>query len=193
MDVSSNEVRSREVLTVAPASEPIVASSAHAHLRLEGVTLSSTEDTLLDAYIQASREAAENYTDSVLINQTWELWLNRMPEIIKLGKAPINSVSNISYYDADNSSSIFSAGNYQLETLGQYGSQIRVFDNFPDVTTKREFPVVVTYVAGYGTAGTDCPEALNTSVRIMLTNLWEGEEVMTESVRFLLAPYRVFL
>jgi uncharacterized phiE125 gp8 family phage protein len=189
---TATEVKTREVLTTAPAAEPVLASAAQAHLRLEGVTLSATEDTLLDSYIEAARQAAENYTDSVFIDQTWALWLDTMPAIILLPKLPLSSLTSVQYYDTADDIQTFNSANYKVETLGDYNSQIHVNDNFPSLSTKREFNVKVNYVAGYGTAGTAVPDAINNAIKIMVSNLWEGLPLMDEGVKHLLNPYRVF-
>lgn len=179
----------REILITAPASEPVSSDEAKAQLKLAGVTLTSDEESLLTAQIKAAREAAEDYTDSVFVSQTWELWLDEMPATILLRKLPLISVTSVEYYDTDDAIQTFDSSNYKVENLGDYASQVKVNNNFPSLSSNREFPVKLTYIAGHS----DVPEAINSAIKAMVSAMFNEEKlVMSEGVKFLLNPYRVF-
>ena len=182
-------MKSREVLNTAPASEPVTLAQVKAQIKGEGVSWSTEEDNLFTAQIKAAREAAESYTDSVFVSQTWELWLDELPAIILLPKLPLISVTSVEYYDTDDSLQTFDSANYKVESLGKYASQIHVNDNWPSLSTKREFPVKITYVVGHSSV----PESINNAIKVMVSSMFNEEEmILTEGVKFLLNPYRVF-
>ena len=62
-------------LAVAPATEPVSASEAKAHLRVTG----SGDDTYIGALITAARQLAEQKCNRALITQTWDLVLDAWP------------------------------------------------------------------------------------------------------------------
>lgn len=183
------ELRTKSKLNTAPSEEPITLTEAKTQLRFNGVTLDSDDESKLNGYISAARQEAENYTRRAFITQTWELWLNKMPEIIPLRKLPVVSITSVEYYDENDSLQTFASSNYKFEDLGEK-AQIHVNDNFPSLSSDREFPVKVTYIAGYGAAST-VPQAIKNAIKLGVTNLENDEMKMSEAAISLLTPYRV--
>ena len=87
-------------LVTAPATEPLSLSEVKNQLRIEH----NDEDALIARLIQA----AIDYVDvtgtlgKAMITQTWGEWYAPNPGTVTLSLGPIQSVSAIKYYDADN-------------------------------------------------------------------------------------------
>jgi len=60
-------------LKTAPAAEPVTLVQAKLHLRVDG----ADDDALINTLIASSRRYVENVTDRALINQTWEMFMDR--------------------------------------------------------------------------------------------------------------------
>jgi len=89
------------VLISGPLVEPVSLSEAKAHLRVD----LADEDTLINSLIVAARIHVEAHIRRVFITQTWSIyvdeWVQGKP--LNLPISPVQSVSAINIYDADNS------------------------------------------------------------------------------------------
>ena len=93
-------------VTTKPSIEPITNDEVKLYARIDG----SSEDDLIDGFIQAVREATEKFLGRALINQTitavFDAWFS---DLIELPRPPLVSVT-------------------ELRTVGEdedYGSKIR--------------------------------------------------------------------
>lgn len=82
----------------APAAEPVTLAEAKAHLRVT----TATEDALIVSLIAAAREEVEVATGLALISQNWRIYLDHWPHcnVLKLNKHPVQSVLQVTVYDA---------------------------------------------------------------------------------------------
>lgn len=180
-------------LKTAPATEPITSTQAKTQLRLSGVTLTADEDSQIDAFIKSARMIAEKITNRPLITQTWYLYLDCFPERIQLPKMPVIAVNSIRYYDDNNAIQTYSSSDYESgDSLSDWESHIVVTGDIPTIVAsdEREWPVEVDYDVGYGAAAA-VPSAIKEAILIMITNLWNGDPVVTDTVENLLHAYKV--
>lgn len=199
-----------------PAAELLTTAVAKTWLRVDH----SSDDTLIDALVKAARKKAEQYTNRAFITQTWDYWLDRIPnrrgepwwdgmkqmaitelhgesDSITLPTAPIQSVSSVKYYADDDTESTFSSSNYLADI---YSAPARVCLNSGATwpTGLRDYNAIkVTFVAGYGDASTDVPEDIILAVREIVAFYYEnrGDDksgLIPTSARALLDPYRLW-
>ena len=192
-----------QVLTLssAPATEPVTTAEAKSHARVD----SSDDDTLIGGLITAARQWAEWYTQRAFITQTWDLKLDAFPsEPLELPKAPLVSVSSVTYVDSAGASQTWAADEYVVKVYaGQHAPPGRLWlaygEAFP-ITLPVLDAVTIRFVAGYGAAAA-VPEEIKLGIKVLVAELYKAREesVVGEgpvfsapfSVHALLWPFRV--
>jgi uncharacterized phiE125 gp8 family phage protein len=188
-------------LITAPAAEPVSASEAKSHMRVD----TTADDTYIGTLITVARQNVENHLRRALINQTWELVLDEFPAgVFRLPKPPLVSVTSIKYTDEDAVEATFSSANYLVDTDTEPGRVVlKNGVSWPAVTLKEAGAVRVRYVAGYGAAGSNVPQAIRQAILLVIGSLYENREdvlvaqgvtvtTLPFGVEALLASYRVY-
>lgn len=168
-------IRTVDSLITGPATEPLDLDEVKKHLRFG----STTEDTLLDAWISAARQYFEEQTGRQLITATWELWLDELPAgPIELPHPPLQSVTSMLYVDSNGSLVSFSEGIspdvpfYAVNApQGPYAARGRVSPNYGTSwpTPQAEVGAVrIRYVAGYGDTPGDVPELAKAALMFLV-------------------------
>jgi uncharacterized phiE125 gp8 family phage protein len=102
------------VLQTPPASEPITLAAFKAHVRVD----EDAEDTLLTSYLLAARVHVEQLTSWALLDQTWDLFLDRFPagdRAIELRRKPVSAVTSVTYVDPDGASQTLDPARWRLD------------------------------------------------------------------------------
>jgi uncharacterized phiE125 gp8 family phage protein len=187
-------------LITAPAVEPVSLSDAQEHLR---AGIGGTDATLIEAYLQAAREAVENHTGRALMPQTWELRLQGFPDsAITLQVPPLLSVTSVRYTAPNGTDTLLDPASYQIEAPFGPAAQPAtlwpaVGTTWPGTRLDDRSAVRVRFQAGYANAGA-VPAALRAAILLVLGELYENREASAAkplsevpAVRRLLDPYRV--
>lgn len=184
--------------TTDPAIEPVTAEELDAHLRGDGV-LASNEGSFLDSLITAAREYVEEFTRRALITQSYTLVMDAWPSVrndnlgwwdgvregsismgqqgyVELPISPLQSVTSVTTYDDDNSSTVFSSSNYFVDTNAIPGQLILNTGTVWPVFTRTRNGIEIEYVAGYGDNATDVPGALRIAVKQLAAHWYENRE-----------------
>lgn len=143
-----------------PDDEPVSIAEIREHLRYPDVTPNNAE--LLE-FIKAAREHVENKLERAILTQTWELIADRFPpnadwhggycpgsEYIQLPYPPLQSVTSIIYYDADNATQTLATSEYVVDTVGGI-IRLAPDKSWPSVYSRYD-AVTVRYVSGWATA-----------------------------------------
>lgn len=191
-------------LVSAPAVEPLTVQEVKDHLRIvdDGNVV---EDALLEGLITAVRHHMDGWEGVLrrqLITATWDFSLPEFPPIktyIELPLAPVQSITSVSYIDANGATQIWDNSKYQLSDdltshpllhLG-YGESWPGTRDEPDSVTIR-------FVAGYGESGSDVPGPIRAAMLLLIGHLYNNRElsvtgtIITEipyGVEALLSPY----
>lgn len=188
-------------LVTAPASEPITAATAKAHCRVT----SSAEDTLFDRLIVAARRHIESAFGLALIDQTHKATLDEWPvgNELALFPYPIASLSSVKVWDGS-SLAAQTLSNYEL--VPGRPARVVVGDGiaFP-LPSRSRAGIVVEFVAGYGSAGSDVPDDIIQAMLMLVAHWYENRETViigaketkvssevTRGVNDLMFPYRSF-
>lgn len=201
-------------LVTGPAAEPLSLSEVKSFIKVDG----SDEDTLLNGLIAAARSSAEEYLRRSLITQTWKasfdlvrnntdylgegvydlpisITYGGFPRVVPLPKGPVQSITSVTTYDTDNTSSTYAASNYRLDDSGD-----RLLLNHQAIWPSSMRPrqaVEITYVAGYGDAASDVPQPIKTGMMIHVASLYEqrgmcgDEKALPTATKPMYAPYRI--
>jgi len=190
------------VLVTAPSVEPLTLTEAKLYLRVD----QSTEDNLISGMLVAARQWVETYTRRALVTQTWdfryESFMDTRQPLI-LPKAPLQSVTSITYLDEDGVSQTLASSNYSVRTLsgataGRGYIELNDDVSLPSLYTDALAPVTVRAVCGYGAAAA-VPDGIKMAIYLMLGDLYEQrqETMMSVSsktkttIERLLGPYRL--
>lgn len=188
-------------LKTAPTVEPVSLAEARMHLRIDSDC--TDEDTLISALITAARQAAENYTGLALINQTWEATFEEWPDEdeITLRPGPLSSITSITYVNTDGVTTTASSSTlYTSDTYTLPGAAVLRYGQVWPAIREIENSILVTYVAGFGTAATSVPGPIKAAILLLLGHLYEHRESVSVGVsvadlpqgfEYLLNPYRI--
>ena len=163
------------------------------------------DDTFIGRLITVAGQNVESHLRRALISQTWEVVLDAFPGgVIRLPKPPLASVTSIKYTDDEGNESTYSSANYVVDSDTEPGRVVlKSGQTWPAVTLAAANGVRVRYVAGYGAAGSNVPQAIRQAILLVIGSVYENREdvlvaqgvsigVLPFGVVALLAPYRIY-
>ncbi len=200
-------------LVTAPATEPLSLEEAKLHLRVT----TDDEDGLIQSLIQTAREYVEQFTGRALLTQTWDLKLNSFgcEQALRLPKAPLQSVTSITYIDTGGTTQTLATSRYVVagafdamagvaSPWAQPGYVAPAYATIFPVTRPIPEAVTVRFVAGYGAQPEKVPAGILAAMKMMI-GTWFGPGRQTviadvraaaieipDTVDILLWPFRVF-
>jgi uncharacterized phiE125 gp8 family phage protein len=183
------------VLVAPPAAEPLTPAEVENHLRLEA----GADPVKVNSLILAARQHVERVTSRALVEQSWELVLDRFPacRAIRLAKGELRSVASLKYLDGDGVEQPLDAAVYQVDTARVPGRVVLASGASWPATSDRINAVRVRFVAGFGAAAA-VPEPIKAAMLLLIGHLYEHREseivgTITSPLQFalnaLLAPY----
>jgi uncharacterized phiE125 gp8 family phage protein len=161
-------------LVTGPTTEPVSLAEFKQHCRISH----DTEDSLASACIRAARTMAEVIQRRQLMSATWRLTLPEFPcwEIV-LPKPPLQSVSSITYIDADGATQTLSSALYRVDTYREPGLATPAYGEVWPSARYLTNAVTVTYVAGYASAAL-VPESTKQAIKLLAAHYWENREAV---------------
>ncbi len=194
----------------APGTDPVTLIEAKGHLHVD----SDDEDGDIAALLLAARQHIETTTGRVLISQTWDYTIDRdWPwlldfdsrahlRVIEIPKPPLQSVTSISYVDTAGVSQTLASNQYLVDAGSSIGRVYQAYGvTWPSVRCQAK-AITVRFVAGYGAAPGNIPEALRRAILLLVGHWYENREAvqigstpteMPLAVASLLAPYKVYI
>jgi uncharacterized phiE125 gp8 family phage protein len=167
--------------TVAPAAYPVTVAESKADLRVQH----TAEDTLIDSLIAAATDYADvpnGVVGKALITQTWTLSVRSFEPNLKLHIpiTPVQSISSITYYDADNVQQSLTVFDFYL-----YGDEDTAWiEPKPNVTLPTVYPredaITVTFVAGFGATSASVPNSIRQAIRLLVAHWYENRTAATD-------------
>jgi uncharacterized phiE125 gp8 family phage protein len=188
-------------LITAPNEEPVTVAEAKLNCRVDG----TAEDTLFDIWIAAARGQVEAYTNRALCTQVWEQRFDAFPAsdaFVELPKAPLQSVQQVSYYDATGTLVAATLADFDVNApagpRAMPGSVGPAPDkSWPADVQSRPNAARIRFVAGYG-AATAVPKELKEAIHLLVADMYANREAQVERalianprVKDILDPFRV--
>lgn len=188
-----------------------IAASA---LGVQAPTTNTTLDPQLVAWIVAARQFCETYTHRAFITQTLDLMLDGFPywsneRLVDAGaiwipKAPLVSVTSISYVDTAGATQTWGSSNYTVDAPtgpeARQGRIVPAYSIYYPVTRAVPNAVTVRFVAGYGAASA-VPYGIKAAMKLLIGSWWQNRESVIVShivaelpmgVAALLWPFKSF-
>jgi len=156
-----------------PAAEPLSTLEAKQHLRVDH----NADDTYIDGLVKAARINAETYLRRSLINTTWVMKMDCFPSVIRPPRSPLSSVSSLTYLDTDGTSQTLTVNtDYVVDSSSEPGRIYPAYGTSWPSTRAIENAVTLTFVAGYGTAGSNVPQSIRQALLLMVGTWYEQRE-----------------
>lgn len=166
------------VVSSSPATEFITSAEVKLQARIDSNY--TAEDTLIGYYIKAAREHVEKFTGRTMINTTFTWNLEEFPTTIVVPYAPLSSVTSVKYYDTEGTQQTLSTSVYTAVTCAVPGEiGLRYNQSWPSVQSRIN-AIEIIFVAGYGSAATNCPETLRHAGRALAAHWYENREAITD-------------
>lgn len=191
-------------------TEPITLEEARLHLRLDtsGSPASHPDDSLVSILITVARQSAEQYLGRSLIQQTYQLALDRFPnaddatQAISLQVWPVRSITSVQYSDEGDVTQTLATDEYIFDNYAK-PAQITPVELWPGTKNKTN-AVTITFVAGHTDADSPndypLPLPIKQAMLLQIGHLYEHREavnvgnIVTEmkfAYTHLLTPYRL--
>lgn len=177
-------------LQTAPSVEPVTTAEAKTFANIS----TSADDDLIDGLITAARKHCEDYVNRQFINATWDLKLESFPGEILIPKPPLSSVTSISYTDTNGDIQTLTAvTDYQVDTASEPGRIKPAYDeDWPsDVKEGVYDAVVIRFVAGYGTAGSNVPAEILLAIKMLVAHWYRFREPIVTGTTVVRIPMAV--
>lgn len=163
-------------LVTAATSEPISLDVAKEHCRISG----AEDDQFLTSLIGAARDYCQRADSGrrQYINTTYDWKLaDFCGHRIVMPRAPLQSVTSITYYDTANSSTVWSSALYHVATPDDGKGWIEPVSgqSWPSVYSRPD-AVTIRFVAGYGSAAGSVPETLRQAMLLLIGHWHENRE-----------------
>lgn len=169
-----DDTRTSLKLVTPPALEPLTRADVLAHLRL----CSDDSSAELTRLLKAAREYVEGETWRQLLPATWRYSLDRFPcWEIELPRAPLASVTSITYIDTNGTTQTLSGALYKQDTDSEPGRVTPAYGQSWPSTRCEMAAVKITYVAGYASAAL-VPEQLKVAILELVGHLYENREAV---------------
>jgi len=172
--LSSHGNRVWEV-TVAPAIEPVILDEIKS---FSGIDYDDHDD-MLEGFIGAVRNAAEEYTGRAFIEQTVQMKMDYWPKTtVELPCPPLISVTKIATLDENDVETEYDSDNYYVITEGSPGKVVLKKSVTAPQNTVRDYGgFLIEFKAGYGSEATDVPQAIRNGLKI-----WVGTTYATRVI-----------
>jgi len=177
-----------------PATEPLSYSDVKAYLRLND----NSEEAFVTSLITVARQIVEGQIWRPLISQTWAMQFDYSEigtNIYNINKAPLLSVTDVKYYDEDDTLQTLAASQYEVDI---YGSPARFrLINVPKLKDRMN-ALQLNFTCGYTNAAA-VPSPIKQAMYLIIGHLYENrQDVVTgtqvhqipDSSKYLLEPYR---
>ncbi len=161
--------------SVDPTALPVSLPEIRAHTRVTN----HDDDANLKTYMEEATEYIEDLSRKQLITQTWRVTGYNWPgSIIELPKRPLQSVTTVKYTDSAGDQQTVSSSLYTVDTDATPG---RIILNFGETwPTNRGYvnDIEITFVSGFGDAGSDVPPGLRHAIKMMVGHANENREAI---------------
>ena len=161
----------------APSTWPVSLSDVKAHCRVD----LSDDDALLQTFIEAATEMAEQATGRALMTQTWELVLDAFPptrsgssEALVLTRVPVQSIVSLSYTDVAGVIQTLLPVDYLLNNCDDFGfaTVVPIFGSLWPTAAR---DLQLRFVAGYPNASA-VPASIQQWIKLQVAAMYDNRE-----------------
>lgn len=157
-----------------PVSFAITLTEAKAH----GIIETTDDDAIVQEYLEAASRTVGEMAGRVLTEETWSVsFPTGQVEDVILPKNPVQSITSITYYDADDAEqSATVADFYLIKDDDRALVRPKAGKSWPSANQHRDDAITITFVAGYS----ECPKTLKVAVMAMVKHLYENRVAVSK-------------
>ena len=164
-------------VTTPPGVEPITWAELRDHLRLD----TDDEQALGERWITTARELVERDTGQALISQTIAAYWDAFEPVLYLPRSPVQSVTTVQYVDAAGATQTVPVADWQLDKVSKPARLAPAPGlDWPNTRHAAFNAVIVTFVAGYGGAGTDVPDTFTQALYLIAGHWFDHREEVVD-------------
>lgn len=168
------------VCTVPSASLPVDQDEAFTYMRVDGPDLKAEAEVLL----RRATTYCQDYQWAHYISATFVERYDSFPCEFRLSKNPVSSVTSVQYVDtAGVTQTLVADTDYTVDIYSKPCRIVPAYNKTWPSTYGHINDVVVTYVAGYGSAPKDVPENVRMAVIMFASELRRNHEAQDEAAR----------
>ncbi len=155
---------------VAPTEEPVTLVEAKEQV---GVRDISYFDAKLTRLIPAARGACETRTGRQFVTATYTVKFDRFPDVIRLPKPPLISVTSVAYVDTSGDAQTLTVTtDYTVDADSVFARIVPAYGTSWPSTRDQPNAVTVTYVTGYGAASA-VPYEANAAILMLVADMFD--------------------
>ena len=161
----------------APTEYPVSLTDAKAALLVDH----DQDDALIMRLVAAATDEAERISGRAFVSRTVELVADYWPHdgAFRLAYPPVSAVSQISYFDEDNTENVVSLSVYQaILDVTPPVIMLKKNQSWPTSALRALSPIRVRYVAGYGSASA-VPERYRALILALVAVDYENREAIS--------------
>lgn len=152
------------------------------------------EDDLLQLFLDASEQDAENYIDGPIRQKNLTIGLSNWVSKLELPVFPITSIASIAYVNESGETVNMPATDYLFYSVEQANKIHFTADQLPELDGTKDFPITITCVGGY--PDDEVPAAIKNAVLLRFSHRHMFREDVPTSLNrtfySALRPYRRF-
>jgi uncharacterized phiE125 gp8 family phage protein len=177
-----------------PGAEPLTLDEVKTFLRVDH----DRDDVHISGLIGVARQLCEKSTGRSLITRSCSLFLDCLEErTLALPRPPLQSVTAITVYDADDSGADLPEGDYFVDTAGTPGRIVLTEGAAMPVPGRIANGIEIKFRAGYGATPQSVPPLLKQGMRQVIAHLYEhrgdspDQALLASGAAAIFQPFRV--
>lgn len=176
---------------ILPETPNVIVTLAKAKLQLRIDALFTTEDDLIQDYINAAIATSEQYLNADIISKTLVIKLDGFQSKLAFDTYPVREITSVKYF-VDNVETTMPATDYYI-TLDNKQSTL-IFKEQP-TTDERFDAVTITATIGFESAA-HVPHPIKQAILLQISDMYERREdrpeMITTAAQALMRPYRKY-
>jgi uncharacterized phiE125 gp8 family phage protein len=162
-------------VSTAPTIEPISVLDVKEFARIDG----NDEDSVLEDFIVAVRQNAEDYLRRALITQSIQMVMDFWPSgVIELPRPPLISITKVATLDEDDVETEYSSTNYYSINESVPGKLvIKNGSAAPTNSDRYHGGFLIEYKAGYGNYSGAIPANIRLALKQWVTSVYENRTI----------------
>lgn len=159
---------------------PVLSAVTTAEAKKQANVVAEDDDDYVARLVAVATEQVERDSNRALLTQTWQLTRHAFPAGRKLvlPRAPLQSVSSITYLDTAESEQTLAEASYLVDTHREPGVIWLDEDaDWPSLVSSRPNAVVITYVAGW-TSASEVPQRAKHAILLLVAHWYRVREAV---------------
>ena len=178
----------RLTLITAATEDALSVDEVRDHLGLTGIT---DHDARLNALIRGAVNAFEQFTQTILVSSTWDMYLDSFPDESYFDlPSPLISVTTVKYQNTADVQTDMPIADYMYDIYSKPAARLALTSGASWPSTYGEInDVVVRFVAGYANAAS-IPQKIKDGLYLWIEGVFDGKASVRDAAEQFWWNYR---